>query len=202
MRILVTAFEPFGNCQTNSSEQVLRQLPDTIRDSIVHKMLLPVSFRRCLDPIEEYLTTEKADLIVALGQAARRPDISVECQAVNIADAKTPDNDGCRPVMTSIIETGPASYRSRLPVEDLCAAIKATGVPCHLSDSAGRYVCNTLYYRLLHTLPTLPSVFIHLPAINPSQAGEPFTQTSSLTLPTLTKAIETLIATTVRRLLS
>lgn len=192
MNILVTAFEPFGDNRSNSSGLVLERLPD-VRDGInIHKLLLPISFSRCLDPITEYLGSAHVDFIVALGQAGGRADISIERMAVNRANAKAPDNDGRRPCDEPIVDSGPQTCRSQLPVHELCARVKSAGIPCHVSDSAGLYVCNTLYYRLLHTFPNIPSVFIHLP-YTAEQAAEKSAPVPSMALSTMTAALETII---------
>lgn len=194
MNILITAFEPFGEDRTNASDQVLQHLPNAMADINTHKLRLPVSFSRCLDPITEYLYSTHIDFIVALGQAGGRPDISIERMAVNQAKAKSPDNDGNQPCLEPIVPHGPQTYHSLLPVAEICARVKSAGIPCHVSDSAGLYVCNTLYYRLLHTFPQIPSVFIHLP-YTLRQAVEKTDPVPSMSLKTMTTAIETILST-------
>lgn len=192
MRILLTGFEPFGDETENSSSLVLDLIPDTIAGARIHKLILPVSFHKCTDAVTDFLHTCGADIIVALGQAGGRADISIERMAVNLAEAKKADNDGYQPHSVAVIEDAPAAYMSALPLAVLCDCVKEAGIPCHISDSAGLYVCNTLYYHLLHTYNHIPSCFIHLPYTLRQATARP-TSTPSMSVETMVAGIRTVL---------
>lgn len=194
MNILLTAFEAFGGKMINSSEQTLSAFPDKMGEINIHKVLLLVSFRRCFNPIAAHPALKDVGLIVALGQAGSRRDISLEHTAVNIADAKSPDNDGFSPRSEKIIEEAPSFYNTVLPADIICESMKSYGIACHVSEFAGRYVCNTLYFRLLHFLPEIPSIFIHLPCISDKMNGAN-SATSGMQLEEMIRAIEAAIRT-------
>lgn len=193
MKILLTAFEPFGSHLTNSSEQVLVALPDRIAGAAVHKIVLPVSFSHSIEPIAEYIDSNAIDWIVAMGQAARRIEISLERTAVNIADAKLPDNDGFRPCSEKVIENAPSSCNTTLPIDAICESMKSTGIACHVSHNAGRYVCNALYFHLLYIFSHVQSIFVHLPSLA-EKDDKP-----RLSAQEMTHAIGTLIKTIVSK---
>lgn len=167
MRILVTAFEPFGNGIVNASLEALRRLPDEVDGREIIKVELPVSFSRgparAIEAIERY----SPDAVICLGQAPR-DSISIERVAINVMDAKAPDNDGFRPVDQPVMAKGPAAHFSTLPIKRMAAAIQETGIPANVSNSAGTYVCNAVMYHVLHhaagNRPDRAAGFIHVPA--------------------------------------
>lgn len=187
MKILVTAFEPFGGERENPTTEIITRLQG------VDTLLLPVSFRDAaliaLDKIRE----TKPDAVIMLGQAGGRAVISLERCAINVAEAKTPDNDGYLPKGESIVVDGPAAYLCRLQLQSLCQEIRATGVPCQVSNTAGLYVCNTLYYSVMHHCPSLPALFIHVP-YSPRQAVEKTPTTPSMNVSDMVTAVATIIA--------
>lgn len=193
MKILLTGFEPFGGEQINPSWEAMDALPLILADMHIAKLRLPVSFRRAPLMAIEAIHREEPDAVICLGQAGGRACVSIERIAVNLANAKNPDADGFKPVNRPIIAGGPDSLRSTLPTERLAEAVKNCGIPCELSDSAGRYVCNTLLYSLLHHFPALPIGFIHLPFL-PEQAAIKGSATPSMSINDMTAAIRAIIA--------
>lgn len=153
MNIIVTGFEPFGGETVNASWEAVKGL------QWVQTVLLPVSFRRAASMIRE-IASSGPDAVICVGEAGGRSRISIERVAVNLMDARIPDNDGFQPVDSSIREDGPAAYFSRLPVRRMVEAMENA----ELSYTAGTYVCNAVFYTLMDTVrDTIPAGFIHVP---------------------------------------
>lgn len=186
MRILVTAFEPFGGEAENPTHQILPTLHG------VETLLLPVSYEKApaltLQKIREY----NPEAVILLGQAGGRAAISLERVAVNIADANNPDNDGFIPVEQPVSKNGLPALLCTLPLRKLRDMIQAEGVPCHISNSAGTYVCNTLYYKVMESMPHLSVLFVHVP-YSPRQAVTKSLSTPSMNLSDMTTAITTIL---------
>lgn len=162
MKIFFTAFEPFGGRISNVSAQLLEQLPGP-------KALLPVSFRRAPVLALEAVERERPDLVICLGEAASRTEICLERVALNLMHAQKPDNDGYRPQHQRIIPDAPDGIFTPIDVDTLAAATGSI-----VSNSAGLYVCNALYYTLLHH--RIPTLFIHLPAANTTENTQTIAQ--------------------------
>ena len=179
-RLLITGFAPFGGDKLNPSWQAVQALPETVGAWELHKKELPVTFRGAPKALFEAMDQVEPDAVLMVGVAASRGAVTPERQGFNEIVARIPDNDGDQPQNEPIVPGGPEVLFSTLPVEDMTEAIQAAGVPAYLSDSAGRYVCNTLLYAALHHLEQsddpIPAAFIHVPA----------TPEMGLSVPTLT----------------
>ena len=156
MRILVTAFEPFGGSDTNISQRVL----DAIQADVA-KLLLPVSFRRAPEVLNEAIGLLQPDVIIAMGQAAEGDKIRLERLAINMMDSAKGDNDGYIPDEEIICNEAPLALKTTLPVKPLCADCINAGLPTMVSNSAGLYVCNRIYFEALRH--TTNSLFVHIP---------------------------------------
>ena len=156
MRILVTAFEPFGGSDTNISQRVL----DAIQADVA-KLLLPVSFRRAPEVLNEAIGLLQPDVIIAMGQAAEGDKIRLERLAINMMDSAKGDNDGYMPNEELICPEAPLALKTALPVKPLCADCINAGLPTMVSNSAGLYVCNRIYFEALRH--TTNSLFVHIP---------------------------------------
>ncbi len=168
MQILVTAFEPFGGDSTNSSLNALSALPDTVHGITIHKATIPVVFDKCGVVLAEKIRETMPDGILCLGMAAGRGQITPEVFAVNARFAASADNAGVRyPTLTPCDPTGPAAYRTGLPVETIVENLRAAAIPASLSFTAGTYVCNDLFYSLMSQTTvldkTVPAGFMHVP---------------------------------------
>lgn len=172
MKFLITGFMPFGGESVNPSWDAVAILPDKIEDRDIVKLRLPVSFNRAPQMVIDAIEREKPDAVICVGQAGGRACVNVERIAVNLANAKSPDTDGDRPVNRSVIPDAPDAYFSTLPIDRVVEAVRSAGIPCHPSNSAGLYVCNTLLYQLLHRFPGLPIGFIHLPYSTAQAVGK------------------------------
>ncbi len=173
MRILVTGFEPFGGQSLNPSWEVARALHGLqLQGAQVVAVQLPCVFAQALPALQQALMQHTPDIVLALGQAEGRCDLSVERIAINVMDARIPDNAGAQPIDVPVIAGGPASYFSTLPIKSLVAGLRASGFPASVSQTAGTFVCNQVFYALQHTLAGqgVHSGFVHLPLL-PEQAA-------------------------------
>lgn len=165
--VLVTGFEPFGGEKTNPSWDVCQALPGEIAGMRVERLRVPCEFRRAIEVAAEAIERTRPSLVVCLGQAGGRALIGVERVAINVDDARIPDNVGAQPVDELVAANGPPAYFASLPVKAMAAAIRAAGVPAEVSNSAGTFVCNHLMYGVLHYLAAGGSRaragFIHVP---------------------------------------
>lgn len=179
-RLLITGFAPFGGDALNPSWQAVSALPDRVGEWELIKKELPVTFRGAPAALFEAMDEWEPDAVLMVGLAASRGAVTPERQGVNEMAARIPDNEGYQPQNEPIVPGGPEVLFSTLPVEDMVEAIAALGIPAHLSDSAGRYVCNALLYSALYHLEQsddpIPAAFVHVPA----------TPEMGLDLPTLT----------------
>lgn len=171
MKVIVTGFEPFGGEEINPSALVAERLQ--VEGIQITPLLLPTEFKGCSGPLLKAIRELQPDWVVMLGQAAGRTHISLERLAVNLDDARIPDNAGHQPREQKIYDDAPAAYFSTLPVQDMIMAIHAAGVPAAISNSAGTYVCNHLFFTVMDFLARnkLPARagFIHIPLV-PGQA--------------------------------
>ncbi|MBS9431630.1 pyroglutamyl-peptidase I [Photorhabdus hainanensis] len=196
--VLITAFEPFGGEAINPSWESVRQLQNQqLSGAHIETRQLPCVFGTSLTCLYTAIDEIQPELVIAVGQAGGRPDITVERIAININDARIPDNQGNQPIDTPIVAAGPAAYFSTLPIKAIVSGLKAAGVPASISQSAGTYVCNHVMYGLLHHLAlTYPTVrgglvrggFIHIPYL-PEQAVKHH-GTPSMALETITMALK------------
>ncbi|MFK8256535.1 pyroglutamyl-peptidase I [Erwinia sp. AnSW2-5] len=170
--VLITGIEPFDGELLNPSWEAVNQLSDRlIGNTKVVARQLPCVFGAAVDEITRLIDELKPELVIAVGQAGGRADISIERVAINVIDARIPDNAGVQPVDEPIEPQGPAAYFSTLPVKAMVAGIREAGIPVSVSQTAGTYVCNAIMYGLLHHLRRRKTRggFIHIPYL-PEQA--------------------------------
>lgn len=175
--VLLTGFEPFDGAAVNPSWlAVLRAKelwngPDTIA---VRE--LPVDFVTAGAVLADAVREIRPDVVIAVGQAGGRADLTIERVAINVDDARIPDNAGLAPIDDPIVADGPVGYFSSLPIKAVVAALVAEGVPASVSQTAGTFVCNNVFYRLMHLLATEPMPgarggFVHVPFLPEQAAG-------------------------------
>jgi pyroglutamyl-peptidase len=171
--ILLTGFEPFGEDQINPSWEVAKALDgERIADACIVAARLPCVFGTALRTLDQLLERHRPSLVLALGLASGSSALAVERVAINVDDARIPDNAGAQPVDQPVVAGAPAAYFSRLPIKAMVAAMRDAGYPAEVSQSAGTFVCNHLFFGLQHGLrnSTVRSGFMHLPYL-PVQAA-------------------------------
>ncbi|MBL8965945.1 MAG: pyroglutamyl-peptidase I, partial [Spirochaetaceae bacterium] len=177
---------PFGGEDRNPTLEILGLLPRRRAGFAVATLALPVVFGESVARAVEALRETRPDAVLMLGQAGGRADVAIERVAVNLDDARIPDNRRRRPVDRPIDPEGPAAYFSTFPSRAILAAMTAAGVPASLSYSAGTFVCNHLSYGVLGFLAKegrgVPAGFIHLPWLPEQVVGKPGAPSMSLEL--------------------
>lgn len=175
MKALVTGFDPFGGESVNASLEAVRRLPARIGTLEIATAVLPTSYRRSLPGLEAAIARAGPSIVLCVGQAGDRAALCVERVAVNIQDARIPDNDGAQPADAPVVPGGPAAYLATLPVRAAVAALHAAELPAQLSMSAGTFVCNHVFYGLMHLAATRGHAFrggfLHVPALPQQAAG-------------------------------
>jgi pyroglutamyl-peptidase len=173
LRILITGFEPFGGDSVNPSWLVAQHLSRaSIAGAQVQALQLPCVFGVSAQVLAQALAQHQPDVVLALGLAQGREGISIERVAINVDDARIPDNAGQQPIDTPVVPGGPAAYFSTLPIKRLVQGLQQAVHPVHISQTAGTFVCNHVFYALQHHLrgQHVMSGFVHLPAL-PEQAA-------------------------------
>jgi pyroglutamyl-peptidase len=167
--VLLAGFEPFGGAERNPSQDAVQALDGTrlAEGSMLHAVVLPVRFGAAFEVLAAAIERTRPQLVLGLGLAASRGEIAIERVALNLCDAAMADNAGLRPCDTPVIERGPPALFTSLPVKPMLAALQEAGVPAALSLSAGSYVCNEVFYRLLHAQAEGHPLagFVHLPPV-------------------------------------
>jgi pyroglutamyl-peptidase len=170
--VLLTGFEPFGGETVNVSWLVAQALAaDGLPGARVHAVELPCVFGASLQVLDAVLARWRPTHVLCLGQAAGRGGLSFERVAVNLDDARIPDNAGASPLDLPVVPGGPVAYFTRWAVKHMVQAAQRAGVPAELSFTAGSFVCNHVFYGLLHRVRRRRTVggFLHLPLL-PEQA--------------------------------
>ncbi len=196
-KILLTGFDAFGGEDVNPSWLVAQALHgQRIGAATVQAQRLPCAFGLALAVLDEALATHRPVLVLALGQATGCGDFSIERVAINVDDARIPDNAGAQPIDEPVVPGAPAAYFSTLPVKAMVQALLRAGLPASVSQSAGTYVCNHVFFGLMHALHRQRgrrAGFMHLPLLPEQaarQAGQP-----SLPLATQVEGVRLALAT-------
>jgi pyroglutamyl-peptidase len=173
--VLLTGFEPFNGATINPAWEAVRALEGWQGEGFqVEVRQLPCVFGDAIEDLTALIDELHPDVVIAVGQAGGRPDISVERVAINVDDASILDNGGQQPVDTAIAADGPAAYFSTLPIKAIVHALRARGLVAGVSQTAGTFVCNHVFYGLMHHAATQPQPikagFIHVPFL-PEQAA-------------------------------
>lgn len=167
--VLLTGFEPFDKAAVNPSWEAVRQLdgvPLSEGVKIVARCL-PCAFATAAETLLQLINELQPAMVIATGLGPGRSDISIERVAINVNDARIPDNLGAQPIDTSVVEGGPAAYFSTLPIKGMVKAVREAGIAASVSQTAGTFVCNQVFYRLQHALvgTGVRSGFIHVPGL-------------------------------------
>jgi pyroglutamyl-peptidase len=168
-KVLLTGFEPFRKASLNPSAEIVKR----ISDPHVVTAILPVAYAQSAERLITLINEHSPDVVICLGQAEGRKEITPERVAINLDDARLPDNEGVLRNDVKILEDGPDAYFSTLPIKDFVEAIKAKGVPALVSLSAGAFLCNHVFYIAQNKFANtnVRSGFVHVPLMD-EQAGE------------------------------
>lgn len=163
--VLVTGFEPFGGDATNPSGEAVHALAAEWDGAArLVTAVLPVTFAGAADGLRALIAEHRPDIVIAVGLAGGRSAIGVERIAVNLIDARIPDNDGQQPIDVPSIADAPLATFATLPVKSIVAALTDAGIPAELSHSAGTFVCNHVFFTALHAVAEqVRAGFIHVP---------------------------------------
>jgi pyroglutamyl-peptidase len=174
MKALVTGFEPFGGEPVNPALEAVQRLPSRLGILDIATETLPAVFGRALDALEDAILATDPDIVLCVGQAGGRTALSLERVAINVDDARIADNAAQRPIDRPIVQGGPAGYFATLPIKAAAAALREAGLPAIVSNTAGTFVCNHVFYGLMHLIASrqmrLRGGFLHVPYL-PSQAA-------------------------------
>ena len=168
-KVLLTGFEPFGTATSNPSGEIVKQISG---DNIV-TAILPVTYAQSAEHLLALIAEHNPDVVICLGQAEARTQITPEKVAINLDDARLPDNAGVTRSDLKILNDGPDAYFTTLPIQEMVKGIKAAGVPASISLSAGAFLCNHVFYVAQNKFAgtKVRSGFVHVPLMD-SQAPE------------------------------
>lgn len=196
MKLLLTAFDPFGKDTVNPALEAMHAVRSEHLQAELIRMEVPTVFGTAARLVNEAILYHKPDAVVALGQAGGRSAVTVERVAINISDANLADNAGDRPTDVPVRDGGPAAYFSTLPIKAIVTAIREAGIPAEVSNSAGTFVCNHLMYSILDGLANQKhgaiGGFIHVPYMPAQTVGR--SHLASMSLVDITRSIEIALA--------
>lgn len=201
MKALVTGFEPFGGDRVNPSYEALRLLPARLGGVEIATHALPVVFGAVLPALRQAIAAVAPDIVLSVGLAGGRSELSLERVAINVDDARIADNAGNRPIDRPVVPGGPAAYFATLPIKAAVAALREAGLPAAVSNSAGTFLCNHVFYGLMHEAAQsggrFRAGFLHVPYLPSQAARQP--GTPSMALEQIVEGIEIILATAAAR---
>lgn len=167
MKILVSGFDPFGGEKINPAIESVKLLPDEIKGAKIIKVEIPTVARKSLKKLEEVIEIEKPDVVLSVGQAGGRTDISVERVGINMDDFRIKDNEGNQPIDEKIAKDGPDAYLVTIPIKAMVQKMIENKIPASVSNTAGTFVCNHVCYGMAHLAstkyPNMRTGFVHIP---------------------------------------
>ena len=193
MKIIVTGFDPFGGETINPSIECVKALPEIEGVELI-RLELPTVFKESAKRLNEVINDVKPDAVLSVGQAGGRAGITMERIAINVDDARIPDNISQQPIDETIQTEGEAAYFTTLPIKRIVKAIREAGISAEVSNSAGTFVCNHIMYQSLFAATKadkpFKAGFMHIPFIPEQTTDKP-----SLPLEESTKALQIAIET-------
>ena len=197
MTVLLSGFEPFDGAATNASWQAVSALRDAWdADEPLVAVELPCTFAGAWPALLGAIQEHRPRVVVAVGLAGGADAVRLERVAINLVDARIPDNEGSAPVDVPVVEGGPAAYFTTLPLKPSLVAVREAGVPVAVSGTAGTYVCNATFYDLVRWADGRDEVragFVHVPAV--SEPGRPVPDVGSLPLAAVVRALRVVVET-------
>ena len=196
MKLLLTGFTPFDGETINPALEAVKHVKPEIAGMEIVKLEVPTVFGESVRLVAEAIEREQPDFVLSIGQAGGRAAVTPERVAINVDDARIPDNAGQQPIDVPIFADGENAYFTTLPVKAMTDAIRNAGLPSALSNTAGTFVCNHLMYGVLHHLhqnhKSIKAGFIHVPYIPEQTADKP--GVPSMPLDDIVRALEAAIA--------
>ena len=199
-KILLTGFDPFGEEDMNPATEVLKSFKQkNIKNYEIETIEIPTVYKKSFEKIKKEINKIQPDVVISLGQAGGRTDISIERVAINLDDYKIEDNEGNKPVDEIISPDGKNAYFSTLPIKKMVENIKKEKIPAEISNSAGTFVCNHVMYCVLDYVNTndldIKAGFIHIPFL-PSQVVDKKNK-ASMSLETIKKGLKIAMETAI-----
>ncbi len=199
MKVLLTGFEPFGGEKINPAAEAVLMVKDNIENAEVIKFIIPTVRNKSLNVIENAIIEHNPDIIISIGQAGGRFEITPERVAINIDDYRIKDNEGNQPIDEVIYKDGEPAYFSLLPIKSMVQNLHQNNIPSSISNTAGTFVCNHVMYGILYLInkkyPHIKGGFVHIPYMT-SQAIDkrnvPF-----MALDEIVKGLEIIVSTCV-----
>jgi len=200
LTFLVTGFTPFNGEKINPSWQIVKALPGAISGYKIIKLRVPTEFGRSINVVIKAIDKLKPDIVLCLGQAGGRAQMSVERVAINVNDARIVDNAGVQPTDEAIAEDAPAAYFCTLPVKAMMQSMLDQNIPAEVSNTAGTFVCNHLIFGVLHHIALrqypIRAGFMHVPFVDSQVVGRD--DVPSLTLPAMIEATKAAIIAAIK----
>jgi pyroglutamyl-peptidase len=201
MKALVTGFEPFGGDRVNPSFEALKRLPGRLGALDIATSALPVAYARALPALREAIAASAPNIVLCIGLAGGRAALSLERVAINVDDARIPDNDGAQPIDRPVIPSGPAAYFSTLPIKAAAAALREAGLQAAVSNSAGTFLCNHIFYGVMHEAALdghrFRAGFLHVPYLQSQAALVP--GSPSMALEQIVEGVEIILSVAAAR---
>ena len=201
MKALVTGFDAFGGDKVNPSALAVRQLKRKLGGVVVHTAVLPTSYARSAIALRGAIHEVRPDIVLCVGQAGGRSELCLERVAINVQDARIKDNDGKQPIDRPVVREGPPAHFATLPIKACVAAMRKAGLPAAVSNTAGTFVCNHIFYALMDIAAGHPIAmrggFLHIPYV-PEQAARLGTA-PSMALDDIVRGIEIVVAVSATR---
>ena len=177
MKVLITGFDKFGGESINPSNLCVNSLSDVIDNIEIKKITLPTVFKDSSRVLEENIKSFSPSIVICVGQAGGRSKITPERIAINIDDARIPDNIGNSPIDETIRKDGENAYFSTLPIKAIVDELNKNNIPSAISNTAGTFVCNHIMYESLYLAstkyPHIKAGFIHIPYIEEQVLDKP-----------------------------
>lgn len=195
MKILVTGFDPFDGEKINPALETIKLLPEEMLGAKIIKLEIPTVVGKSLGKIKAAVEAENPDVVLSIGQAGGRADITVERVGINIDDCRIPDNEGNQPIDEPVVKDGPAAYFVTIPIKAMVEKIRNNKIPASVSNTAGTFICNHVCYGVAHLAAErtaagklMKSGFIHIPFLPEQVIGKPVL-TPSMSVETILRGI-------------
>jgi len=191
-KVLLTGFEPFGGERINPSWEAVKQLHGEVIDDVtLVAEQIPTVFGKSVAVLETLVQQHNPDIVICIGQAGGRLHITPERVAINLDDARIPDNQGNQPIDEPIVDKGPVAYWSTIPIKRIVENMKESNIPASVSHTAGTFVCNHIFYGLMdyiaRTSSSIRGGFIHIPFIPEQTINK---EAPSLSLETIVNGVK------------